>query len=49
MDRQNMRNPDDKVAQYLNCHAKQSAMEGPYLQGHGKQDVTKQIRDSKTQ
>jgi len=34
----NMRNCDDELVQHLNCHTKQSAMEGP-----------EQIRDSKTQ
>jgi hypothetical protein len=27
----NMRNCDDELVQHLNCHAKQSAMEGPDL------------------
>ena len=34
----NMRNCDDELVQHLNCHTKQSAMEGP-----------EPIRDSKTQ
>jgi len=27
----NMRNRDDELVRHLNCHAKQSAMEGPEL------------------
>ena len=30
----NMRNPTDDLVQHLNCHTKQSTMEGPDLQGH---------------
>jgi len=31
MIRRNMRNCDDELVQHLNCHVKQSAMEGPDL------------------
>jgi hypothetical protein len=41
MDRRNTRNPDEKLARNLNCHAKQSIREG--------QETTKQIKESKTQ
>jgi hypothetical protein len=45
----NMRNRDDELVQQLNCHVKQNAMEGPDLQGHEKQEISEQIRGSKTQ
>jgi len=34
----NIRNPEDELVQHPNCHAKQSAMEGPNLYGHEKQN-----------
>jgi len=45
----NMRNPEDVLVQQLNYHTKQSAMEGHYLQGHDKQEMSQKIRGSKTQ
>jgi len=45
----NMRNPEDELVQHLNCHTKQSAMDGPDLKGHEKQEMSEQIRGSKTQ
>jgi hypothetical protein len=44
----NMRNRDDELVQHLNCDAKQSAMEGPDLQGHRKQEMSEEIRGRKT-
>jgi len=45
----NMRNPEDDLVQHLTCHTKQSTMEGPNLQGHKKQEISQQIKGSKTQ
>jgi hypothetical protein len=38
-----------ELARHFNCHAKQSATEGPDLHGRRIQKTTKRIRDSKTQ
>jgi len=33
-DQQNLRNREDELVQYINCHAKHSAVEGPDVLGH---------------
>jgi len=45
----NMRNHDDKMVQHLNCHAKQSAIEGSDLKEHKIQVMSEKRRGSNTQ
>ena len=45
----NMWNHDDKLVQRLNCHAKQSAIEGSGLDNHGIREKSGKRRGSKTQ
>ena len=45
----NMRNPKDEPVQHLNCHAKHSTTERYDLYGHDKQEMSKQVKGSKTQ
>jgi hypothetical protein len=44
-----MRNPEDVLVQHLNCHTKQSTMEGNDLMGHEKQEMSQKISGSNTQ
>jgi hypothetical protein len=44
MNSRNMRNRDDELVQHVNCHTKQSAMEGTDLEGHEKQVMSEEVR-----